>query len=67
MFGGYSSGTDVNEVNVNRHSGLSPHEILMGRPMQVPVAAPLALKQMDIHVMDETMINFCVALTKVVN
>jgi len=45
---------------------LSPHEILMGRPMQVPVTAPLTLKQMDIHMMDETMINFCVALTKVV-
>ena len=32
----------------------------------MPVTALLTLKPMDIHMMDETMINFCIALTKVV-
>ena len=32
----------------------------------MPVTTPLMLKHMDIHMIGETMINFCAALTKVV-
>jgi len=41
-----------------RRNGLSPHKIVLGRPMKLPVSPPLSLKQMD-----DTMLNFCFALT----
>ncbi|XP_053904103.1 protein NYNRIN-like [Malaclemys terrapin pileata] len=50
----------------NRKTGLSPHEILTGRPMRLPTAPPLTLAQMDIHLMDDTMLKYCQALMKCV-
>ena len=60
----YTIGASVNKVK--RRSRLSPHETLIGRPMRVPVTAPPTLKQIHIHIMDATMINLFVAITKVV-
>ncbi|CAM4682569.1 unnamed protein product [Lepidochelys kempii] len=45
----------------NRKTGLSPHEILTGCLMRIPAAPPLT-----IHLMDDTMLNYCQALMKCV-
>uniref|UniRef100_UPI00398EFD08 uncharacterized protein n=1 Tax=Pristiophorus japonicus TaxID=55135 RepID=UPI00398EFD08 len=51
----------------NRTTGLSPHEIVMGRPQRLPFTAPFTAKQMDIHKMEENMLNYCIALTKCIS
>ncbi|KAG6938936.1 Pr gag-pro-pol, partial [Chelydra serpentina] len=47
-------------------TGLSPYEILTGCPMRLPAAPPLILPQLDIHLIDNTMLNYCQALMKCV-
>nr|XP_014352636.1 PREDICTED: uncharacterized protein LOC106706345 [Latimeria chalumnae] len=48
----------------NRKTGLSPHEILMGRPMRLPTSPPVAAHQIDIHFADEFVLTYCKALVK---
>ena len=50
---------------VNRKTGLSPHEILMGRPMQLPVTAPTNMNKLDITMMDENLLTFCKQLCRI--
>ena len=47
-------------------TGLSPHKILMGRLMRLPVSSPLTVEEVDIQQMDDTMLTFCTALTHAV-
>lgn len=46
----------------SRVTGLSPHEILMGRPMRMPASLPSILRLADIHVLDTIMLDYCRAL-----
>lgn len=50
--------------NPNQCTWLTPFEIVMGRPMKLPVSAPLLIKARNIHRMDEIILNYCIALTK---
>lgn len=49
-----------------RKHNLTPHEIITGRPMTVPSNSLLGMERMDLHAMDESLLNFCTALTSVV-
>nr|XP_014351169.1 PREDICTED: uncharacterized protein K02A2.6-like [Latimeria chalumnae] len=52
------------QSTTNRKTGLSPHEILMGRPMRLPTSPPVAAHQIDIHFADELVLTYCKALVK---
>ena len=50
---------------VNRKTGLSPHGILMGRPMRLPVTAPTNMNKLDITMMDENLLTLCKQLSRI--
>ena len=51
---------------VNRKHGLSPHEILMGRPMWLSYTAPLTPVQANLQLTDNSLLKYCQALMKCV-
>ncbi len=48
----------------NRSVGLSPHEIITGRPMQMP--GVIDLRNADVHIASDALIAYCENLTKAV-
>ena len=38
----------------------------MGRSMRLPHSAPLSIREMDVHQIDEAMLTFCIALNRAV-
>lgn len=46
----------------NRSVGLSPHEIITGRPMQMP--GVIDLRNADVHIVSDALIAYCENLTK---
>ncbi len=46
----------------NRSVGLSPHEIITGRPMQMP--GVIDLRNADVHIASDALIAYCENLTK---
>ena len=60
---GYSSGTDVNEVNGKQEQRIVPTLNTDGETKASAGNHPLILKQMDIHG-ERTKINSCATLTK---
>ncbi len=48
----------------NRSVGLSPHEIITGRPMQMP--GVIDLRNADVHIASDSLIAYCENLTKAV-
>uniref|UniRef100_UPI00358E4792 protein NYNRIN-like n=1 Tax=Myxine glutinosa TaxID=7769 RepID=UPI00358E4792 len=48
-----------------RTTGLSPHEILMGRPMSLPVSAPVDMAALELPIMDDMLLKFCIGLSHV--
>ncbi len=48
----------------NRSVGLSPHEIITGRPMQMP--GVIDLRNADVHIVSDALIAYCENLTKAV-
>ncbi len=48
----------------NRSVGLSPHEIITGRPMQMP--GVIDLRNADVHIASDALISYCENLTKAV-
>ncbi|KAG6930894.1 Pr gag-pro-pol [Chelydra serpentina] len=50
----------------NLKTKLSPYKILTKRPMRLPAAPPLILSQMNIHLINNTMLNYCQARIKYV-
>ncbi|KAL0146487.1 hypothetical protein M9458_058118, partial [Cirrhinus mrigala] len=48
----------------NRSVGLSPHEIITGRPMQMP--GVIDLRNADVHIASDALITYCENLTKAV-
>ncbi len=48
----------------NRSVGLIPHEIITGRPMQMP--GVIDLRNADVHIASDALIAYCENLTKAV-
>ncbi len=46
----------------NRSVGLSPHEIITGRPMQMP--GVIDLRNADVHIVSDALIAYCENLTR---
>ncbi len=46
----------------NRSVGLSPHEIITGRPMQMP--GVIDLRNADVHIASDALISYCENLTR---
>ena len=53
-------------TTLSRRTRLSPHKILMERPMRVPYTLPLTIKEMNTHQMDDASCTFCIVLTNIV-
>ncbi len=54
----------VLRASPNRSVGLSPHEIITGRPMQMP--GVIDLRNADVHIASDALIAYCENLTKAV-
>ncbi len=52
------------KASLNRSVGLSPHEIITGRPMQMP--GVIDLRNADVHIASDALIAYCENLTKAV-
>ncbi|XP_059579874.1 uncharacterized protein LOC132249268 [Alligator mississippiensis] len=50
----------------NWKTGLSLHDVLMGRPMRLPSSPPLPPSQINIHLADDLVLQYCQALMKCV-
>jgi hypothetical protein len=54
-------------VSTNATTGLTPHEVVTGRPMRVPGAIIYMSQMSDLAIMGESMLSYCQKMTHVLH
>ncbi|KAL2102074.1 hypothetical protein ACEWY4_003835 [Coilia grayii] len=49
----------------NKETGLSPYEVITGRPMSLP--GTIDLRKADVHLVSDALLNYCIQLSEAVN